>query len=244
LHNRLHLVAATEGKVIRDCVKAAVKGGAAGAGACLTADARGMVARAFAKAAGAEAKDCDGVVTELGPENATAASDAAVEEVSGMTSDVLGAELDNTLAGSATDATAAQCQAAVLARAQKLLVTELKTFERCASLRLEHGSTDPTTLTGCANDPTEARSIAAAVQPGGKIAIAAAKLVATAAKQCSGVNVAARFPNACAAASASTLGGCVEARVACRVCRLLTWGVRLAVDCDAFDDGVENASCG
>jgi hypothetical protein len=180
LHNRLRLVVATEGKVIRGCVKAAVKSGAAGAGACLTADARGIVARTIAKAAGAEAKDCDGVVTELGPESALAASDAAVEEVLGMTSDVLGAELDNTLAAAATDATGAQCQAAVLGRAQKLLATELKTFESCASLRLEHGSTDPATLTGCADDPTESRSIAAAAQPGGKIAIAAAKLAKTA----------------------------------------------------------------
>lgn len=247
MHKGLGLVGKAQGKAVRGCVKDGAAGNLGGstAEACLAADTKGAVAKASAKTALAELGKCAGVVADFGPADAASVNAAAIEEELGLAADVFGGDLDAALASRSGAPAAARCQDAVVKGYQQVVETKLKVFLACAKSRLKAGTADAAALASCVGDVTAPDSIAAsATQPGGKVATAAAKLAGAVAKQCGTVDVATYFPGACASASPASLGQCIEERVECRVCRMLSHASRLDVDCDAFDDGVANASCG
>jgi len=240
-------IARMQGKAVRACVKDHAAGNldALTPAECLRADRGGTVAKAAAKGALGASAACSGVVAEFGPEDAAAVTAAAVDESLGLANDVLGADPDTSLALRSTDLAAATCQDSAVKGMQGLVATELKIFAGCSRKLLKAGLVDDATLAACVDDVAEPASVAAsASQPGGKVADAAAKLAATLAKKCGGLDLTAVLPGACAAATPTALGTCVQAEVACRVCRMVGRANQLDVDCDAFDDGTANASCG
>jgi CSLREA domain-containing protein len=246
MHKGVTIVGTATGKVVRGCVKdgAAAKLGGMTAQACLTADRDGKVAKATARTTLVESSKCNGVMTAVGPTSVESANTATVEEELGLAADVFGADLDAVLALKSADPAAAKCQDAVVKGYQKLVDAKLEVFVACSKHLFKSGTADAATLASCVSDGTQPDSIAtSASQPGGKVAVATAKLASTIAKTCAGVDIATRFPNRCSTASATTLGQCVDVRVECRVCRMLSHAGRLQVDCDAFDDGVANGSC-
>jgi hypothetical protein len=86
------------------------------------------------------------------------------------------------------------------------------------------------------------------LDPKGKIAktcaVGSGKISSTLAKKCvsAGVDLAAAFPG-CNQADALDLAACLAAATRCGVCRTFRAANDLPRDCDAFDDGVSNASC-
>ncbi|MFT4569777.1 MAG: hypothetical protein ACI8TX_002248 [Hyphomicrobiaceae bacterium] len=80
------------------------------------------------------------------------------------------------------------------------------------------------------------------------ISRASFKLSGILTKKCAGGSggfLATAFPGSCVAdtGSTATLAPCVEQVLRCRACRLLNEADGLDVDCDLFDDGVEQDSC-
>jgi len=57
--------------------------------------------------------------------------------------------------------------------------------------------------------------------------------------------VGAQFPGVCTSATDVTFADCVAARVACRFCRAANVADAIVppLNCDVFDDGMNNSSC-
>jgi hypothetical protein len=71
------------------------------------------------------------------------------------------------------------------------------------------------------------------------------KLLSTLQGKCTGITIADLVPGDCsAAADLPALRACLDRLVACAMCQALEEADALPVDCDDFDDGVENGSCG
>ena len=79
-----------------------------------------------------------------------------------------------------------------------------------------------------------------------KVARAVGKLAFQIAKRClaTGVDLGQIGGTCAVGADASVVASCLETKMACNVCEMASGAFALGTDCDAFDDGVSNASCG
>lgn len=236
-------VGQTQGKENLACLKAAGKADLTGtAEACLTADAKGKVAKKTEKTTADEAKLC-GDAPDFAYTSAATVNTVARQAELDLVEDVFGPDLDAAVASCATSAKACKCQNAVLGSVEKLAKAERAAFLKCKKVALAtaDGAED---VAACVVDVATAKSIAAERQPGGKIAKESLKLAGAITKKCDAPMVTGgAFPGACTGLTGSTLHACLDARIACRVCESLGAADGLVVDCDAFDDGVDNASC-
>lgn len=233
-------VAKTQGKETVGCVKAAGKAGPTGAQTCLTADGKGKVAKAKGKTTAAETKSC-GTPPSFGYTSAATVNAAAQQASLDLTADVYGANLDAALVSCATDKAKCACQQKVSKDVEALAAVKLATFVGCKKTVLKAGASSAAVLANCVSDGGTVGSIAADSK--GKIAKSIGKLNADIVKACDTPGVTGAFPGDCTALSGGALGTCLDTQVECRVCQAINEMDGLFVNCDAFDNGVVDASC-
>ena len=155
---------------------------------------------------------------------------------------LFGPDLDAALIPAATDPIGAKCQEELTKRTHaavdalwKLTLKQKKAVLLGAKVL---SATDAASL-------AEKLESYVASDPGGAVTRAFAALDAGAAKRCGAVaDLAAAFPGAaCAPADLPALGACAERAARCEFCRSLAAFDALALDCDLFDDGADDASC-
>ena len=220
------------------CLRQAAAGKLPGGAEACAAAADPKLDKTGAKTEQVEAAKCE-VLPPFGVSDAATLNAAAAAAPLELLHDVLGDPLDAALLAKASDAAGARCQAGVagqLARCQALRVRELL---RCKKAGIKNGSVKSSaTLAACLDaDPTG--KLAAQCGAAGELAT---KLLP---KACPApaVDLAAAFPG-CAEASPAAFAACAERAGRCRTCTALDAADALGTDCDAFDDGAANASCG
>lgn len=233
-------VAKTQGKENVACVKAAGKAGPTGAQACLTLDAKGKVAKAKGKTTAAETKSC-GTPPSFGYTSAAAVNTAAQQASLDLTADVYGANLDAALVSCAADKAKCGCQQKVTKDVEAIAAVKFATFVGCKKAALKAGANSATALANCVSDGGKVGSIAADSK--GKIGKSLAKLTADVGKACDAPGVTGAFPGTCTALVGPALVTCLDTQVECRVCQTINEMDGLFVNCDAFDNGVLDASC-
>jgi hypothetical protein len=202
-------VLATQGKENSSCVKNAGKNKLSGtAQDCLIADPKLKLSKATQKTIDGENKKCT-VVPSFAKTDAATVNAAAQDEEISLTADIFGNPLDTAIIDASVDKIGAACQAAVAKGYEKLTATYAKTFNGCKKDALKNLASNEAAIAACLGD-----------DPKGKIGKAEAKLAATPAKKCVGVDQTTAFPGACSgAANMADCVGSIEARARCRTCQ-------------------------
>lgn len=162
-------------------------------------------------------------------------SGAAESRAGAIMHDLFGAMVDV-----ASDRKQAVCQAKVVQRTGKLYVAHWKAFRKCKKDNFALITSDASLVSVCLGPPqSDSR---------GTVNRELAKLSDKVQTKCinAGVSpVGAQFPGACTAVADGAFADCAAAHVACRFCRAVNVADAIVppLDCDAFDDGVGNASC-
>jgi hypothetical protein len=228
-------VAAAQGKINSGCVKAAAK--APAAGGCLFADPKAKVAKARSKTQADELERC-AVAPDFGFTDSTTANDAAEQMEVDLIAQLFGSTDLPSVIVPATPVGA--CQAAVSAALEKVVAAAFKAYNDCKKDRLRD-AVAAGDLEACVTPDGIAAALAS---PGGKVGKAAAKLASKASQACASVDVSTTFPGACSGASPFDLADCLSNRLRCRLCAAINAADGLNADCDGFDDGAVNDSCG
>ncbi len=237
-------VAKAQGKENAHCLKDAgnAKIPPGTAQSCLTADARGKVQKKENKTTAVEAATCN-PAPSFGFAGAASANTAGVQREVALMGDVFGGDLDAAVISCGTNKPGCKCQQKILGVVEKLADVKLGLFVKCKKAVLKNGANSDAALEACVNDGGTPGSIAADTT--GKIAKTVVKLDDAITKKCDTPGVTAgAFPGNCTGSSGNTLGTCLDTQVECRVCQFLNQTDALAVDCDLFDDGAADASCG
>ncbi len=222
-------VGATQGKENNACVKLGTKGTVTAG--CPTADPKGKVAKAVAKAVADNTAKC-GVTPNFAYTSGAAASAAMQAAELDLLTEVFGGTDLTTVIS--TDKVIGKCQATMMKDTEKVAATYVKVFggEKKGALKL-----------GAASGAT----IAAlqGLDPKSKISKTVTKLSADATKACTGVTVATAFPGSCSAsATPGALASCLAAAAKCSMCEGLEGADAIDSSCDLVDDGIANGSCG
>ncbi len=260
LNKRGSKLAAAQGKTAFKCVNFAGKGkleklAAVSAQSCLAADLKGKLAKAEAKLAEDADKFCTApeAIPDFGVPTGSAALDISSEirgQMNGIVADLFGPVLDGAAIDCDDDKSGCKCQAKVLKDANKLASARLKEFLKCKKAALAaskdpfpSGADSASDLEDCVDEATAPGSIAADSK--GKIAKKVAKLALDIDTKCSPADVVSDepFPGRCIGLAGAALPTCIEQRGACRVCLLINALDGLDVDCDDFDDGLDNDTC-
>ncbi len=249
-------VALKQGKENSGCIKNAGKGKLPvmqNADQCLVADAKLKVSKASVKTEEDFTARCAADPPAFGLPAATAAAaainDAATDQSRALVTDIFGGSLSAAIIPCDTDKDACKCQQAVSKSYEKLAATKVKQFVKCKKDALKEGATpapagamSASDIAQCVDDAGTPGSIAGDGKD--KIQKKIDKLGKDIAKKCSAVDTAAAFPGLCQGLIGDDLRDCVDRRVECRVCLTIATMDDLAVDCDLFDDGSANGSCG
>jgi cysteine-rich repeat protein len=229
-------LAKTQGKANSGCIKSAVKGAEAYPQGCLVRDAKGKVAKAQSKVAKADQRSCTWT-PDFGYTGADAINAAAVAGELGLVSDVFGSSLNPILLGIGENKGGALCQAAIAKDYEKILSATLDSFVRCKKAGLKSGHINSSArLEECFDE--------VASDPRGKVTKAVAKVAKRMTKKC-GAYLIEAFPGQCSGVSgASNFAGCLGELADCRACQMLNAFDGLSEDCDLFDDGLSNGTCG
>jgi hypothetical protein len=231
-------VAAAQGKENKGCVKEGTKGTATSG--CLTADAKGKVAKKKTKTTDDETKNgCLGAnAPDFGYTTGSSGNTAAMTEEVNLFDDVYGTT--DPTAVISTDKLTGGCQSAMTKDLEKLIAAKWKQYVSCKKASLKAGALNAAALEACLQgDPN---SVAA--DPKGKIGKKFAKFAGDITKKCPAVAVNTTFPGSCNAETLTTLPTCLDRLAECRLCLAINAIDGLSVDCDLFDDGLANASCG
>ena len=246
LNKNMAKVAKTQGKEICACIKDGSKGKLVGSiEDCTTADAKGKVAKARAKTLSKAGSDCT-TPPDFGPSDPNAVNQAAITKELVLIHDLFGSDLDLAIVDSGNDG--AKCQQGAAKQVKKCQDAKLKAFNACKKDGLK-GTTDPTKVPDPNSTPFDGPSdleSCMGFDPKGKIDKACnVKLLDTLGKSCTSLDLAALFPGDCStAANTTALKDCLDRLVECAVCRALNQADGLNRDCDLFDDGLTNDSCG
>ncbi len=224
-------VAKAQTKVIKGCFKA---GGAVEA--CILTDPDGKVAKAISKI---KTSDCTGgAAPDFLPDLETSQSaigDIMIQKDLDLTHDIFGifgGDLDDSIVTKADDKDGNKCQATVQKNAGKCQDEKLKIFNKCKKNALKAGNTDILACmggTGTGGIPDPDGKITK--KCGGDFGLA---------KKCSLPNVDALIPGCAPGVTAD----CIDQKIECRVCLALNALDGLNRDCDLFDNGVADGSCG
>ena len=170
---------------------------------------------------------------------ATAVNAAAEGAVNDLLHDLFGAGI---AVGSGDQA---GCQERVVQRAGQLAVTRWKEFRACKKSNLASFANAAALTAGCLGGPNGPQP-----DPTDKIAGRLAKLDATVQGRCIGkaiTPVGAAFPGTCTGVTDAQFSSCVAERVACRFCESARDADGLpsaALNCDLFDNGAIDGTCG
>ncbi len=227
---RAQLAVAT--KCLADAAKGKLPAGQTAA-QCVAADAKGKVAKAAAKTAEKDGKQC-AATPSFGYTGATAVNVAALTGANGVVDDLFGADLDAAIIDAGADGGGAKCQAAIVKAATKVVAAMAAEFRACK----KKGLTDESIVAAAGID---ACLDAVGTDAKGKVAKVLVKLPEKLAKPCVGTPQAVAVPGDCA--SAPDLSGCLAMVARCRNCATFTAADDLARDCDQYDDAAANGSC-
>jgi thrombospondin type 3 repeat protein len=209
---------------------------------CLGNDVAGKLTAAALKLEAKEAAVCEDVAPAFGYSDAGEVADQASLAGTRLMAALFGPDLDAALILAATDPVGAKCQEEVVKRSQAALGALWKlTLKQKKAVLLGAKVLSATDAASLGDKLTGY----VASDPGGAVTRAFAALDAGAGKRCGAVaGLAAAFPGAaCAPADVPALGACAERAVRCEFCRSLDAFDDLALDCDLFDDGTDDASC-
>lgn len=180
---------------------------------------------------------CAGTLPTFGPPSLSDHVAAARQEGLWFVDDLLGAQAGDAVAG---DRKSWRCQRILLRAAQRCLQARFRTFTSCKRRGLLAGTIlDAHTLgeecLGGDGGSSEAERLVGACFDG---------IEERADEDChrKGESLASLFPG-CGTDSPAEFASCVRDRSRCRFCRMADLVDGLAPDCDAFDDGADNASC-
>jgi hypothetical protein len=234
-NNSLAKVSKAQNKQNRTCVKNAGKGKESDPEGCLTRAVNGKVTKAKVKVDDAVSRFCvvgDEPIIQPGQVGNDAHQQAALD----LIHDIFGSDLN--VGGVINPGKgAARCQDRTLLRASQLMDEKLKVFGRCKKGGINTGAIDDAaSLEAACMTPT-------IPSPKNRIARKIARLKDDIEKNCP--VLASLFLGVCAAeTSPAGLADCIDKWVECRVCAALNAADGMMRDCDAFDDGVVNGSCG
>jgi hypothetical protein len=242
LNQGLARVARARGGEVSRCVKAFAKGKAPSAVGCIADDAKQRVARAREGLAQVAAKRCKEAPL-FGPSDADAVGAAGADALPGLLVDLYG-PVDATLALKSAEPERSACQQALVKASTKCHDVRLLEFNRCKKAGLKDESiTSAAALTAClAADPKGKVAAACDLGRDGDAKVDPIRAGLREACLDASVALAAALPP-CAAADVEAAHACVRARIDCRVCLELRAADDLPADCDALDDGQQNASC-
>jgi len=226
------------------CLKNAGTGKLTGsAQICLTADAKSKVAGLQTKIASAETKNCTSAPTLAYTDAATVSAAAQVGRLDAL-ADLFGSDLDASVIPCATNKDACKCQLTVARAAEKMAATKWKIFNLCKKKGLKAGAASVAEVEACVSDALTPGSLAA--DSSGKLQALVDKLGGKIGKVCDTPNVtAAAFAmGECSAETGAGLATCINEQIDCRVCQTINQSDDLHADCDVYDDGNLNESCG
>lgn len=248
-------VAQKQGKENFGCIKSAAKGKLLPmqtADQCLVADAKSKISKAQDKTVDDYQKRCLAEPPSFGIPAGSAAetvNQAATEQSLALVADIFGSLLEPAIISCDEDKQGCKCQQAISKDYEKLAATAVKQFVKCKKNALKEGAApvlsgamSAADLELCVDDEATSASIAADGK--GKIEKKVSKLGSDIAKKCAGIDSRRAAPGLCAGLAGDALRDCIARRVECRVCLMLNDMDDLAVDCDVFDDGDANGSCG
>jgi len=242
MNESLRKVMAAQGKSQLRCVSKQAAGSLSGsADVCLIADERGLLERASERAIDEEQRHCT-VSPDFGKTDAQTIGSAGFAAELGLIHDVYGASLDGTLVSRSTDAAASRCQLAVAKATARCRNAQLQAFDRCKKDGLASGQIQqPSGLASCLGEDPRGK-VAKACDP-----VSGAIRTKALARKCADVGLdSSTLFAGCATSDQEDLARCIERIVSCRTCAALDRADAMAplIDCDLFDDGVANASCG
>lgn len=246
-------VVKAQGKNISACISAGSKGQLENETieACMTADDSGKVDKAARKTLTKETKKCLDAPEQLpdfGFVGAALANQVAIEKELALMHAIFGSDLDDPNKGihpASRNRNTAYCQLDVAKAAQKCLGAKLKVFNGCKKAALKDKVEPAVESAQQLQDKCLGSGPDPMPDPKGRIAKACQdKLGDTITKKCidkKGVDLARAFsgfdPN-------DNLLDYIDHRVECQVCLALNAADGLDRDCDLFDDGLANSSCG
>lgn len=237
-------VSTVQSKANSACVKAAGKDKLTGTVAdCLTADPRGKLTNAKEMLLFEESAVCPFGGAPYGYQKGVVLGARLAMHGRDLLTGLFGSDLDGALVSCATDAAACACQAKAEKAFEKLLATGRSVYRACKKAVIPTAAS-AADFVGCLTSPMQAASVESDTK--GRIAKAGTKLQETLAESCTGAGVAigAAFPGDCSGQpDAASLANCLSAQARCRLCGEVMNAEDATVDCDAFDDGVDNASC-
>lgn len=213
---------------------------------CIVDDVRGDVAKARAKTNSDFAARCTGLTSSAGLRapffgltDATIVGDSAPLEQTETLRDALGGVLDDAVIDASVDPLAARCQQSVFKKLRKCEDTVLKELAACTKAGLKTAAVkSAAALAQClGSDPSG--KIASVCDPmtGGVRRELAARCTAA------GVDTAAAFAG-CGSPSEADTAACLYTVLRCRACQYVGTALAFDRDCDAFDNGTIDASCG
>ncbi len=213
---------------------------------CVVADAGGGVAKARVKTETDFTAYCTGLTSSaglrapfFGLSDPSTLNDAAILEQTETLHDTLGSDLDVAVIDGDLDSVAARCQQSVVKKLRKCEDTVLKELATCTKNGLASGTVRS----------TAGLALCLGSDPGGKIAAACDPIIGGVrrelAARCTAVSVdaATAFPG-CASSDEAVTAACLDAALRCRTCQYVGVAFELESDCDAFDNGEIDASCG
>jgi pimeloyl-ACP methyl ester carboxylesterase len=241
LNKNFAKVAKTQGKDIDKCIKDGSKDKLENPTieACLTADNKEKVSKAKGKTVAAFDSKCDDT-PDFGPSDPNTVNQAAVDKELDLIHQIFGSDLDDAIVKQGDPNTpnakdTAKCQIDVAKAAKKCQGAKLKAFNKCKKAGLKAESiTGASGLEGCMNFDGDSKVAKACVE----------KLDDKISKKCpDSVDLPLAFQG-CDTDDAEELRTCIDVFVECAVCSGLNEADGLERECDLFDDGFGNGSCG
>jgi cysteine-rich repeat protein len=232
------------------CLSAAAKGtlpalGVPTAQQCLTDDPKNKVGKATAKTLSVHAAKCASLAPALVPNFAyTTPADvntAGVEEPLELVADILGPDLDLVVIAKAADPVGARCQKNVLTATQGL---SDRLFKMAIKQKKALIAGLPDGTVARSNDVLQGLLVEFLVaDEAGKIAAQEGAVRSAVRTSCNLTTLDAAFPGCAPSATFNELATCGISNARCRFCDGFNRYDGLTIDCDAFDDGLANASC-
>jgi len=220
-------------KLEKACFRDAQRGLVSDLAACVAADAKGKLAKAAAGSTRA-AERCRQAPL-FGYSSANVVNAAAVASQFALSQSLFGGLLFNwDTSGVGGQANVAACRLKTQVKLAAVLQAGIKEFNKCKGTRLK---------TDLRSADQLARFCLDAVASSTRVARAGDKFAAVAATGCdTGLPNATLFPGTCG--NDQSPAYCGRTSAACRTCLVLNAADKLDRDCDLFDDGLANASCG
>jgi hypothetical protein len=214
---------------------------------CITSDRKDKVDKAAGKLNEKVGEDCQGITPTIPPidvSDPNALTQIMIDKELTLIHDIFGTDLDapGLIVNKNDNKDGWKCQAAVAKAVGKCQDAKLATYNSCKKVQLKAGLQDAGQLQyacmGTNGPPTHG------IPDGkGKIAKKCGNgLGGTISKRCGTTDNQLLFPSW--DPNSGTLGEFIDQKIECQVCRALNALDGLERNCEEFDDGVVNASCG